>query len=132
MVTGCKLTKYDKSTELNQTLYRSMIGKLMYVVHNRLDIAHAVEIVERFFANPKESHLTVVKIILRYLKITQNYGLWYKKEGKFELKVYTAIDWAGNIDDRKSTTGGEFFLVERLVTWISKKQGCLSQSTAEA
>src|SRR5271156_3613788 len=51
MATRCKLTKEDKTIEVNQTLYRSMIGKLMYVVHTRLDIAHAVGIVGRFFAN---------------------------------------------------------------------------------
>src|SRR5271156_6779628 len=108
-----------------------MRGKLMFVVHTRLDIAHAVGIVARFFANPKESHMTTVKRILRYLKNTKDYGLWYKREGKFELQVYTDADWDGKIDDRKGTTGGAFFMGDRLVTWISKKQGCISQSIAE-
>ena len=103
-----------------------MIGKLMYVVHTRPNIAHAVGIVARFFANPRESHITVVKIILRYLKNTEEFGLWYRREGKFELKVFTDADWAGNLDDRKSTTGRAFFMGDRLVTWISKKQGCIS------
>src|SRR5271156_5451591 len=110
MATRCKLTKEDKITEVNQTLYRSMIGKLMYVVHTRPDIAHAVGIVARFSTNPKESHMTVVKRIIRYLKNTEDYGLWYKREGKFELQVYTHADWAGNIDDQQSRTGGAFFM----------------------
>lgn len=76
--------------------------------------------------------MVVVKRILRYLKEKEDYGLWYTLEGKFELKVYTDADWAGNIDDRKSTTSGALFLGERLVTWISKKQACISQSTIEA
>ena len=70
MVTTLKLSKNDDSTEVNQTLYRSMIGKLQYVVHNRPDIALAIGIVARFFANPKENHLMAVKRIMRYLKGT--------------------------------------------------------------
>src|SRR5271156_5556444 len=100
-----------------------MIRKLIYFVHTRPDIAHVVQIVARFFANPKESHMTIVKRILRYLKNTEEYCLWYRREGKFELKVFTDADWAGNIDDRKSTNGGAFFMGERIVTWINKKQG---------
>ena len=48
------------------------------------------------------------------------------------MRAYTVADWAGDIDDRKSTSGGEFFLGKRLVTWTSKKQNCTSQSTTEA
>ena len=51
---------------------------------------------------------------------------------EFELRAYTDVDWARNIDDRKRTNAGAFFLGKRLVTWTSKKQNCTSQSTAEA
>ena len=68
MVTMLKLLKNDDSAKVNQTLYRSMIGKLQYVVHSRLDIALVVGIVARFSANPRENHLMVVKRIMRYLK----------------------------------------------------------------
>ena len=71
MVIGHKLSKDDYSTEVNQTLYRSMIGKLQYVVHNKPDIALSIEIVARFSTNPRENHLMqVVKRIMRYLKGT--------------------------------------------------------------
>ena len=70
MVTSLKLSNNDESSEVNQTLYRSMIGKLQYVVPNRPDIALVVGIVARFFANPRENHLMVVKRIMRYLKGT--------------------------------------------------------------
>ena len=73
-----------------------------------------------------------VKRILRYLKGTEDYGLWYKLGENIDLKVFTNVDWVGNIDDRKSTSGGAFFLGKRLVSWTSKKQNCTSQSTAEA
>ena len=68
MVTTLKLSKNDDSVEVNQTLYRSMIGKLQYVVHNRLDIALVMGMVARFSTNPRENHLMAVKRILRYLK----------------------------------------------------------------
>ena len=70
LVTRHKLSKNDNSAEVNQTLYRSMIGKLQYVVHIRPDIALSIGIVERFSTNPKENHLMVVKRIIRYLKGT--------------------------------------------------------------
>ena len=73
-----------------------------------------------------------IKRILRYLKGTKDYGLWYKLGRNLDLKVFTDVDWAGNLYDRKSTSGGAFFLGKRLVFWTSKKQNCTSQSTAEA
>ena len=121
MVIGHKLSKNDDSAEVNKTLYKSMIGKLQCVVHNRPDIALYVGIVTRFSANPRENNWMDVKRIMRYLKGTKDYGLYYKKNEKFELRTYIDSDWARNIDDRKSTSGGEFFLGKRLVTWTSKK-----------
>ena len=102
------------------------------MVHTRPDIALAVGIVARFSAKPRENHMIAIKRILRYLKGTEDYGLWYKLGGDMDLKVFTDADWVGNIDDRKSTSGGAFFLGKRLVSWTSKKQNCVSQSTAEA
>ena len=49
------------------------------------------------------------------------FGLYYEKGTMFDLKVYTDVDWARNVDDRKSTSGGAFFLGKRLVSWTSKK-----------
>lgn len=109
-----------------------MTGKLQYVVHSRLDIALSVGIIAIFFANPKENCVMIVKRMLKYLKGTKNYRLYYKKNDKFELKVYTDVDQAGNVDDIKSTSGGAFILGKRLVSWTSKKQNCHSQSTLEA
>lgn len=92
MAIGHKLLKNEDSTDVNQTLYRSMIGKLQYVVHNKLDITLEIGIVARFFANPKENHMMAMKRLLRYLKGTKDYGLYYKKNDKFELKLYIDAD----------------------------------------
>ena len=85
--TGHKLSKNDDSIDVNQTLYRSMIRKLQYVVHIRPYIVLVVGIFARFFPNPKENLMMIVKRILRYLKGTKHYGLYYKKSDKFDLKV---------------------------------------------
>ena len=72
-----------------------------------------------------------IKKILRYLKGTKNYGLWYKIEDNLDLKVFIDVDWVRNLDDIKSTSGKAFFLGKRLVSWKSKKHKCTSQSTTE-
>ena len=69
---------------------------------------------------------------MRYLKGIEESGLGYKKGGNLDLKVFSDIDWAGSINDRKSTSGGAFILGKRLVSWTSKKQNYISQSIAEA
>ena len=74
----------------------------------------------------------VVKRITRYLKGTKEYGLYYKKNEKFELRAYIDVDWDGKIDDRKSTSRGSFFLGKRLLTCTNKKHNCISQSTTKS
>eukprot|EP00253_Pinus_taeda_P004240 PITA_04240 len=132
MVTGCSLSANDELATVHQPTYRSMIGSLLYLTGTHLDIMHVVGIVGRFQANPKETHLQVVKRIFTYLQGTQNYGLWYPRNTDLTLHAYTDADWAGSVDDRKSTSGGAFFMGSRLVSWFSKKQSSIVLSTAEA
>eukprot|EP00253_Pinus_taeda_P010139 PITA_10139 len=132
MVTGCSLTAIDESTAVHQPTYRSMIGSLLYLTGTRPDIMHAVGIVGRFHANPKETHLQAIKRIFKYLQGTKNYGLWYPRDTDLTLHAYTDADWAGSVDDRKSTSGGAFFMGSRVVSWFSKKQSLIALSTAEA
>eukprot|EP00253_Pinus_taeda_P014456 PITA_14456 len=132
MVTGCSLSANDESAAVHQPTYRSMIGSLLYLTGTRPDIMHAVGIVGRFQANPKETHLQAVKRIFKYLQGTQNYGLWYPRDTDLTLHAYTDADWDGSVDDRKSTSGGAFFMGSRLVSWFSKKQSSIALSTAEA
>ena len=121
MVTGCKLSKDDESPEANQTMYRSMIGSLLYVIATRPDIMQVVGLVARFQDFPMETHVVAVKRIFRYLKGTMDYGLWYPRSKNLSLTAFTDIDWVGSINDRKSTSGGAFFLGDCLVSWLSKK-----------
>ncbi|XP_073039009.1 uncharacterized protein [Primulina eburnea] len=83
-------------------------------------------------ADPKVTHLKAVKRILRYIAGTLDLGLWYTKETNTDLVGFSDDDWAGNLDDRKSTTGGCFYLGNNLVSWYSRKQNYVSLSTAES
>jgi hypothetical protein len=124
------LTEEGKSVD--QKLYRSMIGSLLYLCASRPDIMLSVCMCARFQGNPKECHLVAVKRILRYLVHTQNLGLWYPKGSFFDLFGYSDSDYAGCKVDRKSTSGTCQFLGRSLVSWSSKKQNCVALSTAEA
>ena len=68
----------------------------------------------------------VIKRIMRYLKGTTKYGLWYKNRGNLDLKEIIDVDWARSVDDRKNTSGEAFFLGKRLVSWTRKKQNYIS------
>ena len=92
MTNGHKLSKNDDSKEVDQTTYRSMIEKLQYVVYTRHNIALVVGMVARFLENPKENHMMTIKRIMRYLKVTEDYGLWYKLGGNLDLKVFSNVD----------------------------------------
>jgi hypothetical protein len=122
MVTGCKLSKDDDSPDVDQSSYRSMISSLLYIKTYRPDIMRVVGMVGRYQSTHKQSHLLAVKRIFRYLKETMNYGLWYPKNQNFQLLVYSDVDWANCMDERKSISGGAFFLGDSLVAWLSKSK----------
>jgi hypothetical protein len=107
---------------VDQKVYRSMIGSLLYLCASRLDIMLSVCRCARFQADPKEVHLRAVKRILRYLVHTPKFGLWYPKGSTFDLIGYSNADWVGCKIDRKSTSGTCQFLGRSLVSWASKKQ----------
>ncbi|KAI3818972.1 hypothetical protein L1987_12794 [Smallanthus sonchifolius] len=115
------LTPDVDGESIDQHLYRSMIGSLMYLTASRPDIMFAVCLCARFQANPKLSHLSAVKRILRYLKYKPKLGLWYPKTDLFDLVAYSDSDYGGCNLDRKSTSRGCQFLGNRLVSWQCKK-----------
>jgi hypothetical protein len=117
---------------VDQKVYRSMIGSLLYLCASRPDIMLSVCMCARFQVDPKEVHLRVVKRIMRYLVYTPKFGLWYPKGSTFNLIGYSDADWAGCKIDRKSTSGTCQFLGRSLVSWASKKQNLVALSTAEA
>jgi hypothetical protein len=117
---------------IDQKVYRSMIGSLLYLCASRPDIKLFVCTCARFQANPKEVHLRAVKRIMRYLIYTPKFGLSYPKGSTLDLIGYSDADWTGCKIDRKSTSGTCQFLGRSLVSWASKKQNSVALSTAEA
>jgi hypothetical protein len=109
-----------------------MIGSLLYLTASRPDIMFSVCICARFQANPKESQLSTLKRILRYLKYTPSVGLWYPHGACFELLGYSDSYFARCRVDRKSTSSGCHLLGRSLVAWSSKKQNSVAISTTEA
>ena len=108
-----------------------MIGSFLYLSTSRPDIMFSVCMCARFQANPKESHLSAVKRIMRYLLGTINIGLWYPKHSTYDLIGYFDSDFAGSKTDRKSTNGTCHFIGSALVSWHSKKQNSVALSTNE-
>ena len=126
-----KLDKDEKVKSIDSTMYRGMIGSLLYLTASRFDIMYSVCLCTRFQSYPKESHLSAVKRILRYLKGIMDIGLWYPKSNKFELIGFSDADFTGCRVEIKSTSGTFHFLGHSLVSWHSKKQNSLALSTAE-
>jgi hypothetical protein len=117
---------------VDQKVYQSMIGSLLYLCASRPNIMLSVCMCARFQSDPKEYHLTTVKRILRYFAYTPKFGLWYPRGSTFDLIGYSDADWAGCKINRKSTSGTCQFLGRSLVSWASKKQNSVALSTAEA
>ncbi|XP_023756186.1 uncharacterized mitochondrial protein AtMg00810-like [Lactuca sativa] len=129
MVERPLLTPDIEGESVDQAHYTLMIGLLMYISASRLDIMFAVCQCACYEANPKLSHLIVVKRIFWYLKGSPNLGLWYLKNSEFHLNAFVDRNYGGCELDRKSTSGGSQCLGDRLVSWQCKKQHTVSTST---
>ena len=138
----CKITETPMSSSehldadangkpVDQKLYRSMIGSLLYLCASRPNIMFSVCFCAHFQDRPQESHLTTVKRILKYIKHTPSIVLWYPKGASFELLGYSYLDFAGFRVDHKSTTDGCYLLGHSLVAWVSRKQISMALSTTE-
>jgi hypothetical protein len=101
---GPKLSKKNEGPTADSTLYKSLVGSLLYLIATRPDIMYATSLVSRFMESPKDSHWKMEKRILRYVAGTINFGLWYTTSDCNQLSGYTDSDFAGNLDDRKSTS----------------------------
>eukprot|EP00253_Pinus_taeda_P021981 PITA_21981 len=129
---GVKLSVSCTSPEVDATLYRQLVGKLLYLTHTRPDLSFAVGLVARFMQNPRESHWKAAKRILRYVRGTVQFGIHYSAKAAPLLVGFTDSDWAGDPDDRKSTAGYVFTLGSGPITWACKKHAAISLSSAEA
>ncbi|KAK2451463.1 putative mitochondrial protein [Trifolium repens] len=128
------LIKDEAGKAIDATLYKQMIGCLMYMLATRPDMAYSVCLTARYMERPTEMHVAAVKRILRYLKGTLDHGILYKPKAGDELILegWSDSDYAGDYDDRKSTSGYVFTMNGVAVSWCSKKQPIVTLSTTEA
>ncbi|GJT52998.1 retrovirus-related pol polyprotein from transposon TNT 1-94 [Tanacetum coccineum] len=118
--------------EMSRVPYASAVGSLMFaMICTRPDIAHAVGVVSRYMAEPGKKHWEAVKRILRYIKGTSDVALCYGESG-LTVKGYVDLDYVGDLDRSKSTTGYVFTLSGGIVSWVSKLQSVVAMSTTEA
>eukprot|EP00253_Pinus_taeda_P012931 PITA_12931 len=113
-------------------VYWQFMGLLMYLVNARPDLCFAVNQLSQAMVQPTNLFWKVAKHVLRYLRGTSQYGLWYRQTEGVKLQGFTDADWARSPSDWKITSGGIFNLVSAPVSWYSRKQRSVSLSSAEA
>ncbi|WVZ90565.1 hypothetical protein U9M48_036856 [Paspalum notatum var. saurae] len=117
---------------IDATRYRSVVGSLQYLTLTRPDIAFSVNKVCQFLSAPTTEHWAAVKRILRYVKYTIKVGLKICRSQSLLVSAFSDADWAGSLDDRRSTGGFAVFLGSNLVSWSARKQATVSRSSTEA
>ncbi|GKA29763.1 retrovirus-related pol polyprotein from transposon TNT 1-94 [Tanacetum coccineum] len=127
MMDKSKLDEDLQGKPADPTHCHGMIGSLMYITSNRPDLVFAVCMCAWYQAKPTKKHLHAVKRIFRYLKGTNDMGLWYSKDS-----YIPDADHVGCQDTRRSTSGSAQFLRDKLVRWSSKKQKSTVISSIEA
>ena len=124
MAFNLKLLCDASSESVDATMYRQMIGSLMYLTNTRPDICFAVNTLRHF-------HLMIAKHAVRYLKGTVEYGIKYEANQKINLEVYVDSYWAGSAIDRKSTLRCYFSMGSSVISWFGRMESCMALSTAK-
>jgi hypothetical protein len=118
MVAKLKLLCVTTSETMDGTIYRQMIGFLMYLTNTRLDICFVVNTLSQYMVKPRYVHLIATKHVMRYLKGTIDYGLRYISVHEIRLQGYTTSDWVGSVIDWKSKSRCCFILGLVVISWL--------------
>eukprot|EP00253_Pinus_taeda_P027659 PITA_27659 len=127
-----KLSSDDGTKQVDATLYRQLVGSLIYLTTTRPDLAYSVSVLSQFMSRPLDSHWNAGKFVLRYISGTCNYGILYTDSSDVTLAGYSDSDWAGNLDDHRSITGYAFSIGSGVISWCSRKQSTVALSSCEA
>jgi len=132
MEPNTKICAHEGKVLEDATMYRQLMGTLIYLTLTRPDISFAVGVTSHYMQNPKKPHLEAVRRILRYVNNRLDHGIMYKRGGECKLVGYCDADYAGGHDTRRSTTGYIFMLGSGAISWCNKRQPTVSLSTTEA
>ena len=128
---GVKLEETGSFPMVNNTLYRQLIGCLLYLTHTRTDISYVVIVASIYMDQPHEIHWRAAKRILNFVKGTRTHGIFYKAKSDLDLIGFTDSDWVGDNKDRNSTSRYVFMLAEGPISWSSKKHSAIALSSTE-
>jgi hypothetical protein len=116
MITNWKKLSASDSQLVDATVYRKLIGSLMYLVNTKPDICFAVNTLSQYMVDPRSVHMVGAKHVLRYIAGKVDYSLDYVRGDGVNLVGYIDSDWARCVADRKSTSGCCFSLGSGLVS----------------
>ncbi|KAK1613214.1 hypothetical protein QYE76_036887 [Lolium multiflorum] len=125
-------TDGDPLSPEEATQYRSIVGGLQYLTVTRPDLSFVVNKVCQYLHDPRTPHWSAVKRILRYVRYTVDSGLQLWSSSSTLLSAFSDADWAGSMDDRRSTGGYAIFYGGNLIAWSARKQSTVSRSSTES
>jgi len=132
LVANMKLFSDTSLDLVDATIYRQMIGSLMFLTNTRPEICFSVNTLIQYMVKPRRVHWIAAKHVLRYLKGTVEYGMSYDADQEISLQGYTDADWVGSVTHRKSTSGCCFNLGSAVTSWLNRNHSSVALSIAKA
>jgi len=117
-----KLNANEGDLMEDTTMYRRIVGSLIYMTIIRPNLNYVVGVVNQFMQRPRKPHLDAMRCILKYIKHILQCGIYYEAKSQLQVHEYTNADWVGNVSHRRTTKGFMFSFGSGVVSWSNKKQ----------
>ncbi len=127
-----KLSADEEDLVEDITMYKCIVGSLIYMTITRPDLSYAVGVMNQFMQTPRKPHLDAVRHILRYIKHTLQCVIFYETKSQLQVHGYMDADWANNVLNKRSTNGFMFSFGSGAINWSSKKQLIVALSSTKA
>jgi len=111
-----KLSVDERDLVEDTTMYRHIVGSLIYMTITRPNLSYAVGVVSQFMQTPQKPHLDAMRCILKYIKHTLQCGIFYEAKSQLQVHGYTDANWAGSVSNKRSTSGFMFFFGSGVVS----------------